>query len=54
MMDHADYAKMAVKRINEYARAGIVLGDRLFMTCEAGSDPLDVRTLDVLIESQFK
>ena len=54
MMDHADYAKMAVKRINEYASAGIVLGDRLFMTCEAGSVPLDVRTLDVLIESQFK
>ena len=54
MMDNAEYADELVKRINQYSRAGIILGDRLFLMFETSKTPLDVRVLDSLINSKFK
>ena len=54
MVDDPDYADELVKRINQYSRAGIILGDRLFLMCETSKTPLDVRVLDNLICSKFK
>lgn len=54
MMDNEEYADELVKRINQYSRAGIILGDRLFLMFETSKTPLDVRVLDNLINSRFK
>ena len=54
MTDDPNYADELVKRINQYSRAGIVLGDRLFLMFETSKTPLDVRVLDNLINSNFK
>ncbi len=48
------YAADAVRRVNEYAMNGIVLGDRLFVTMETDTVPLDVRMLDKLIEQELR
>ena len=54
MMDNTDYSDDMVYRVNEYNRAGILLGDRLFLTFESSKTPLDVRTVDNLINTHFK
>ena len=54
MMDDPEYSDDLVKRINQYSRAGIVLGDRLFLMFENSKTPRDVRVLDNLISSKFK
>ena len=54
MMDNTDYSDDMVYRVNEYSRAGILLGDRLFLTFESSKTPLDVRMVDNLINTHFK
>ena len=54
MMDDPKYAKKMVKRTNNYAMSGIVLGDRLFHLYETSDLPMDVRVLDSLIENKFR
>ena len=54
MMDDPKYADDLVRRINDYSEAGIILGDRLFLTFETADMPLDVRTVDRLIDSHFR
>ena len=54
MLDNPEYSDKMVNRINEYNQAGIYLGDRLFITCETSSTPLDVRVIDNLIKTQFR
>ena len=54
MMDDPKYVDDLVKRINDYSEAGIILGDRLFLTFETSDTPLDVRTVDRLIDSHFR
>ena len=53
-MDDPGYVEDMVSRVNDYNRAGILQGDRLFMTFETSKSPLDVRVLDNLIDSVFK
>ena len=54
-MDDPKYTENSVvKRVNDYSRAGIVLGDNLFLTFESSETPLDVRVLDELINKKFK
>ena len=54
MMDNTDYSDILVNRVNEYSHAGILVGDRLFLTFESSKTPLDVRVVDNLINTHFK
>lgn len=49
-----EYGDDMVDRINDYAQEGIVIGDRLFITCESENKPFDVRVLDEMIEKVFR
>ena len=53
-MDDPTYAEDMVKRMNKYANAGIIQGDRLFVTYETSAVPLDTRVIDRLIDEQFR
>ena len=54
-MDDQDYVEeRVVKRINDYSKAGIILGENLFLTFESSTTPLNVEVLDRLIKSGFK
>ena len=54
MMEDKDYKEDMVDRCNLYSEAGIILGDRLFYTFESEDTPLDIRTLDRLIDTHFR
>lgn len=53
-MGEADYKENMVERTNDYSEAGIVLGERLFYTFESDKTPLDLRTLDRIIDTHFR
>ena len=53
-MDDEDYKEDMVERCNLYSEGGIILGDRLFYTFESEATPLDIRTLDRLIDTHFR
>lgn len=53
MMDDPDYANNAIRKINAYSSGGMIVGKNLFMTFETSRNPLDIRTLDNLIDSIF-
>lgn len=54
-MDDPEYVEnRVVNRVNDYSRAGIVLGDNLFLSFESSKTPLDVSALDNLINKHFK
>ena len=54
-MDDHDYSEeRVVKKINDYSRAGIILGKNLFLSFESAATPLDVDVLDRLIKNCFK
>lgn len=54
-MDDLDYVEeRVVKRINDYSRAGIILGKNLFLTFESSTTPLNTEVLDRLINNNFK
>ena len=52
--DDPEYQEEMVPRINKYILAGIYEGDKLFLTFESDSTPLDMRVLDVMINKHFK
>lgn len=54
MADKNDYAENMVIRINDYNKEGIYLGDRLFLSFETSSTPLDVSVIDNLINTHFR
>lgn len=54
MMDDPKYVEDFVARVNLYNRCGIFLGDRLFLTFETSSVPLDVRNIDNIINMHFR
>ena len=43
-----------MNRVNDYNHAGIIQGERLFMTFETSKTPLDVRVLDKMIKENFR
>ena len=53
-MDDVDYANKNTRKIINYNKKGIVLGDNLFVTMETLRNPLDVRVLDNLIQRRFR
>ena len=53
-MSDAEYKEDMVERANNYSKAGIVLGDRLFYTFESDKVPLDIRTLDRIIDTHYR
>lgn len=53
-MGDEQYANDNIRRINAYSSNGIILGDNFYATFESYENPLDVRVVDKLINSQFK
>lgn len=53
MMDNKEYANHSVKRMKDYNRKGIYLGDNLIMTEETSAFPLDTREIDNVIMHYF-
>lgn len=48
------YTEDMLTRIKDYNDAGIILGDRLFLTFESDKTPLDVSLLDSLIKTHLR
>lgn len=48
------YTEDMLTRIKDYNEAGIILGDRLFLTFESDKAPLDVSLLDSLIKTHLR
>lgn len=53
-MDDADYCQAALQKLNQYALAGYLPGDRLIVTQESADVPLDTRLVSALIERFLK
>ena len=53
-LDDPQYTERNNNRINSYNEAGIILGDRLFLSFETSKTPLDVRIIDNLINTHFR
>lgn len=49
MMDDPDYAMKAIRKLNDYGDAGIVLGDNLVVTAETKNHPLTFQDINELI-----
>ncbi|MBO7452388.1 MAG: hypothetical protein J6U54_18820 [Clostridiales bacterium] len=49
MMDDHRYADRTSVKLSKYAASGIILGDRLFLTMETGTVPLDADMIDPII-----
>ena len=52
-LDESRYVNRNLKKIKDYQRNGIILGERLFVTFETEMRPFDIRDLDVLINKFF-
>jgi len=48
MMDNSDYCERALRRIQDLAHEGILLGKNLFATFESSTVPLDTKSLESL------
>lgn len=53
-LDDPKYTKDNLPRINEYILNGFGLGDKLFLSFESSTVPLDVRVIDKMIEEYFR
>ena len=54
MMDNPDYANNAIRKMNTYSASGLIVGENLFTTMESSRHPLDIRTVDNLIDTIFR
>ena len=52
--DDEKYQNDNVPRINDYILGGYMLGDKLFLSFESSTNPLDARVIDKLINDQYK
>ena len=52
-MDDPDYTKRNLPRINDYILNGFALGDKLFLSLESSTSPLDVRVIDRMIKDHY-
>ena len=52
-LDESRYVNRNLKKIKDYQRNDIILGERLFVTFETEMRPFDIRDLDVLINKFF-
>ena len=53
-MDDPDYCQSALAKLNRYALAGYLPGDKLIVTQESAREPLDTRVVQALIERFLK
>lgn len=53
-LDDPKYTKDNLPRINDYILHGLGLGDKLFLSFESSTVPLDVRVIDKMIEECFR
>ena len=53
MMDDPEYAERAVRRIEEYEQHGILPGKQLLITFETKRRPLNMKTVDIIIQEYF-
>ena len=53
-LDDPQYTKDNLPRINEYILNGFGLGDKLFLSFESSTVPLDARVIDKMIEEYFR
>lgn len=53
-MDDPGYSNKNTRRINIYSNNGIIMGDNLFISMETSLHPLDIRTVDRLIKTNFR
>ena len=53
-MGDEDYAFKAIRRINSYILDGFIPGKDLFTSMESSRAPFDIRTLDIMIEENFR
>ena len=53
-MDDPDYCRQALEKLNRYALAGYLPGDKLLVTQESAAVPLDTRVVSALIERYLK
>lgn len=54
MMDDREYAKLAVQRVKEYGKEGILPGDRLLLTEETANLPLGTNEIENIIRFFMK
>lgn len=48
-----DYARQFVRKMNDYAKAGIIPGENLILTFESGDEVIDVEAVEAVIEKYF-
>ncbi len=53
-MDEIAYCKKNIRKIEEYALSGYVLGDGLLATFETNGNTFDTRYLDILVKNYLK
>jgi len=51
--DH-EYTEEMLTRANDYSQEGIILGDRLFYTFESDTMPLNVKLVDMIINTHYR
>ena len=51
MMDDATYAENAIQKINTYMQNGIYVGKNLLLTFETRNNPINHRTIDIIINN---
>lgn len=54
LMDQADYAENALRKVRAYANSGIFLGDRLIITAETERVPINSTAIRQVINTYFK
>lgn len=54
MMDDVGYAENAIQKINTYMQQGIYLGKNLLLTFETRNNPINHRTIDIVIDKYLK
>lgn len=50
MMDNLEYCKKALEKIDTYANNNIYIGERLFVTFESNSKPINMNRIDEIID----
>lgn len=53
-LDDPQYSKDNIPRLNDYMLNGYMLGDKLFLSFETSTTPLDVRVIDQLINEKYR
>ena len=54
MMDDAEYADRALRKLAGYEKNGIFPGENLILTYETRKTPLDQRIIKIMIEHYLK